>query len=196
MATFTVTFKTLIGNYAVLQTLTNSEIAVGQSITVAGVAVPFNGTQTVYALPLYEFIGIDSEGDLLFDSNVSIPNQVLFAVTGTTDVDRTASTGGTISYSSDTPATCTVDAGTGAATLSGQAAGDCTVKAVSSLGATGTQVVTVTTKILDTVTCLPGAPKAGDVFGESIGQRSNAYGFARVNSSYQSAGYDTAPDIG
>ena len=87
-----------------------------------------------------------------------------------------------------------MDAGTGAATLSGQAAGDCTVKAVSSLGATGTQVVTITTKILDTVTCLPDAPKAGDVFGESIGQRSKAYGFPRVNSSYQSAGYDTAPD--
>ena len=103
MATYTVIFKQLIGNYAVLQTLTNSEIAVGQSITVAGVAVPFNGTQTVYALPLYEFIGIDSEGDLLFDSNVSIPNQVLFAVTGTTDVDRTASTGGTITYTQ----TCT-----------------------------------------------------------------------------------------
>ncbi len=47
MATYTVTFKTLIGNYAVLQTLTNSEIAVGQSITVASVAAPFNGTQTV-----------------------------------------------------------------------------------------------------------------------------------------------------
>lgn len=103
MATFTVTFKQLIGNYAVLQTLTNSEIAVGQSITVAGVAAPFNGTQTVYAQPEYLFIGIDSEGDLLFNSNVSIPNQVLFAVTGGTDVDRTASTGGTITYTQ----TCT-----------------------------------------------------------------------------------------
>lgn len=102
MATFTVTFKTLIGNYAVLQTLTNTEIAVGQTITVSGVAVPFNGTQTVYAQPQYQFIGLDSEGDLLYDTNVPIPNQILFAVTGTTDVDRTASTG-TITYTQ----TCT-----------------------------------------------------------------------------------------
>ena len=103
MATYTVTFKQLIGNYAVLQTLTNSEIAVGQSITVASVAAPFNGIQTVYALPEYLFIGLDSEGDLLFNSNVSIPNQVLFAVTGGTDVDRTATATGTIAYTQ----TCT-----------------------------------------------------------------------------------------
>lgn len=97
MATFTVTFKTLIGNYAVLQTLTNTEIAVGQTITVSGVAVPFNGAQTVYAQPQYQFIGLDSEGDSLYDTNVPIPNQILFAVTGTTDVDRTASTGTIVS---------------------------------------------------------------------------------------------------
>ena len=98
MATYTVTFKTLLGNYAVLQTLTNSEIAVGQSITVASVAAPFNGTQTVYDLPEYEFIGLDSQGDLLFNTNVPIPNQVLFAVVGTGDVDRTATATGTITY--------------------------------------------------------------------------------------------------
>ena len=102
MATYTVTFKTLIGNYAVLQTLTNSEIAVGQSITVASVAAPFNGTQIIYDLPEYEFIGLDSQGDLLFNTNVPIPNQVLFAVVGTGDVDRTATTG-TITYTQ----TCT-----------------------------------------------------------------------------------------
>jgi len=103
MATYTVTFKTLLGNYAVLQTLTNSEIAVGQSITVASVAAPFNGTQTVYDLPEYEFIGLDSQGDLLFNTNVPIPNQVLFAVVGTGDVDRTATATGTIAYTQ----TCT-----------------------------------------------------------------------------------------
>ena len=97
MATYTVTFKQLLDNYAVLQTLTNTEIEVGQSITVASVAVPFNGTFVVYALPEYEFIGIDTEGDLLFNSNVSIPNQVLYACTGT-DVNRTASATGTITY--------------------------------------------------------------------------------------------------
>jgi hypothetical protein len=81
----------------VLQTLTDTEIEVGQSITVASVAAPFNGTFTVYALPKYEYIGIDTEGDLLFNSNVSIPNQVLFKCTGS-DVERTASATGTITY--------------------------------------------------------------------------------------------------
>jgi len=96
MATYTVTFKQLLDNYAVLQTLTDTEIEVGQSITVASVAAPFNGTFVVYAMPKYEYIGIDTEGDLLFDANVSIPNQVLFACTGT-DVGRIASAG-TITY--------------------------------------------------------------------------------------------------
>ena len=98
MATYTVTFKQLLDNYAVLQTLTDTEIEVGQSITVASVASPFNGTFVCYALPQYEFIGIDTEGDLLFNSNVSIPNQVLYACTGT-DVNRTASATGTIVFS-------------------------------------------------------------------------------------------------
>ena len=92
MAVYTVTFKQLTSNYAVLQTLTANELEVGRSITVAGVGVPFNGTFTVYALPQYEFIGTDSNGDLLFNVDVAVPNQVLFACTGT-DVDRTAATG-------------------------------------------------------------------------------------------------------
>jgi hypothetical protein len=96
MATYTVTFKQLLDNYAVLQTLTDTEIEVGQSITVSAVGVPFNGTFVVYAMPKYEYIGIDTEGDLLFNSNVSIPNQVLFACTGT-DIGRVASSG-TVTY--------------------------------------------------------------------------------------------------
>ena len=96
MATYTVTFKQLLDNYAVLQTLTDTEIEVGQSITVSAVGAPFNGTFIVYAMPKYEYIGIDTDGDLLFNSNVSIPNQVLFACTGA-DVGRIASSG-TITY--------------------------------------------------------------------------------------------------
>jgi len=102
MATYTVTFKQLLDNYAVLQTLQDTEIEVGQSITVASVAAPFNGTFIVYALPKYEYLGIDTDGDLLFNSNVSIPNQVLYACTGD-DVGRTASATGTITYTQ----TCT-----------------------------------------------------------------------------------------
>jgi hypothetical protein len=98
MATYTVTFKQLLDNYAVLQTLTDTEIEVGQSITVASVAAPFNGTFVVYAMPKYEYIGIDTAGDLLFNANVSIPNQVLFKCTGT-NVERTATATGTMQNS-------------------------------------------------------------------------------------------------
>lgn len=92
MAVYTVTFKQLTDNYAVLQTLTGNDLEVGRSFTVAGVGAPFNGTFTVYALPQYQFIGVDSEGDPLYNVDVPVPNQILYAVTGT-DVDRTAATG-------------------------------------------------------------------------------------------------------
>lgn len=101
MAAYTVTFKQLINNYAVLQTLTPNEVEVGRSITVASVGAPFNGTFTVYALPQYLYIGTDTEGDLLFDVDIPVPNQILFSCTAG-DVDRTAATG-TVTF---TP-TCT-----------------------------------------------------------------------------------------
>jgi hypothetical protein len=96
MATYSVTNKYLIDNYAVLQLLTPSEIAVGQSITVAGVDATFNGTYTVRALPQYLFLGVDSQGDLLYDYQLPIADQVLYAKTAD-DVERVAASG-TVSY--------------------------------------------------------------------------------------------------
>ena len=101
MAVYSVTQKYLIDNYAVLQLLTPSEIAVGESITVASVDATFNGTYTVRALPQYLYIGIDTEGDLLYDYQVPVQNQVLYAKTAS-DVIRVAATG-TITYTQ----TCT-----------------------------------------------------------------------------------------
>ena len=96
MATYTVTNKYLVDNYAVLQLLTPNEIAVGQSITVASVDATFNGTYSVYALPQYLFVGTDTEGDLLYDYQVPIQNQVLYAKTAD-DVERVAASG-TVTY--------------------------------------------------------------------------------------------------
>ena len=101
MATYSVTNKYLLDNYAVLQLLTPSEIAVGESIVVASVDATFNGTYTVRALPQYLYIGTDDDGDLLYDFNVPIQNQVLYAKTAS-DVSRVAATG-TITYTQ----TCT-----------------------------------------------------------------------------------------
>ena len=96
MATYTVTNKYLIDDFAVLQLLTPSEIAVGQSITVAGVDATFNGTYSVRALPQYLFIGVDTEGDLLYDYQMPIADQVLYARVAD-NVERTAASG-TVSY--------------------------------------------------------------------------------------------------
>lgn len=101
MAVYTVSFKQLLDGYAVLQTLVNSEIEVDRSITVAGVGAPFNGTFTVYALPQYEYVGLDGEGNLLYNVDMPVANQVLFAVAGS-DVSRIASAG-TITFT----VTCT-----------------------------------------------------------------------------------------
>jgi hypothetical protein len=92
MATYTVTNKYLIDNFAVLQLLTPSEIAVGSSITVAGVDATFNGTYSVRALPQYLFLGIDTQGDLLYDYQIPIADQVLYAKTAD-DVQRSAASG-------------------------------------------------------------------------------------------------------
>ena len=96
MAVYSVTNKYLIDDFAVLQLLTPTEIAVGESITVAGVDATFNGTYTVRALPQYRYVGTDTEGDLLYDVNEPIANQVLYAKVAD-DVERIASPG-TVSY--------------------------------------------------------------------------------------------------
>ena len=96
MATYTVTHKQVNDNYAVVATLTPNEIEVGQSITISGMGATYNGTHTVVATPQYLYVGIDTEGDLLYDTTIILLNQVLFALT-TDDVERTAATG-TITY--------------------------------------------------------------------------------------------------
>ena len=92
MATYTVTNKYLIDNFAVLQLLTPSEIAVGSSLVVASVDATFNGSYVVRALPQYLFLGVDTQGDLLYDYQVPIADQVLYAKTAS-DVERVAASG-------------------------------------------------------------------------------------------------------
>jgi hypothetical protein len=92
MAVYSVTQKYLIDNYAVVQLLTDAEIELGASVVLAGVDATFNGTYTVRALPQYLYVGIDTEGDLLYDVNIPIANQVLVAKTAS-NVTRTAATG-------------------------------------------------------------------------------------------------------
>lgn len=98
MAVYQVTFHQRLDNYAVVQTLTEPDVAVGQSMTIAGLGHGLNGTHVIYDLPAYYFLGVDSEGDLLFDVNQPIPNQVLYYDEGD-DLDRTAAIPqGTLTY--------------------------------------------------------------------------------------------------
>ena len=97
MAVYSVTNKYLIDDFAVLQLLTPTEIAVGESITVAGVDATFNGSDLVVrALPQYRYVGVDTQGDLLYDIDEPIANQVLYAKVAD-DVERIAATG-TVTY--------------------------------------------------------------------------------------------------
>jgi len=98
MAVYQVTFHQRLDNYAVVQTLTEPDVAVGQSMTIASLGHGLNGTHVIYDLPAYLFLGVDSEGDLLFDVNQPIPNQVLYYDEGD-DLDRTAAIPqGTLTY--------------------------------------------------------------------------------------------------
>ena len=89
---YQVAHKTLLDNYAVLETLTPNEVYVGASIVVAGVDATFNGTVSVVAVPEFLFIGVDDAGDLLYNELIPVPFQILYAVTAA-DVTRTTATG-------------------------------------------------------------------------------------------------------
>ena len=103
MTTYNTASKQLLSNYACISTLEPTEIVVGESITVASIAVPFNGTFQALALPQYLFIGVDGiTGELYFDYETPIPNQILYACTGT-DVNWVAFYTGTVTHTQ----TCT-----------------------------------------------------------------------------------------
>ena len=102
MATFDTASKQLLNNFAVVSTLEPTSIDVGDTIVVGALGAPFNGTFTVLACPQYLFEGTDQYGEFVYNENVSVPNQALFACTGS-DVDFVAIYTGTISF---TP-TCT-----------------------------------------------------------------------------------------
>ena len=103
MATYEIIFNQRIDNYAVVQTLTDNDVAVGESITVSGLGSGLNGTFTVYAQPQYLFMGTDSDGNLIFDASFPIPNQVRY-YDADTDLDRVAvQPPGTLTYTQ----TCT-----------------------------------------------------------------------------------------
>ena len=115
MAVYQVIFHQRIDNYAVIQTLTQPDVGIGESFTLAGLGHGLNGDHVVYSLPEYYFRGVDTEGDLLFDYSMPIPNQVLFYDEAATLKRSAAIPQGTLTYTQ----TCTWITGTQIATWLG-----------------------------------------------------------------------------
>lgn len=89
MATFTVIEQMRLDNYAIVQTLEATDIGIGQTFTLAGCNSTLNGTQTVFAVPTGLFVGVSDEGDLVYNNDAIIPNQILFYDAGD-NIDRGA----------------------------------------------------------------------------------------------------------
>lgn len=110
MSVFTVISSQLVDDYACLQTLTPNGFSVGDTIVIAGVGAPFNATAVVRSVEPLPYLGVSSEGDLLFAETgtgssltaqlATIPavqpnarlNQILYSCVGT-DAGRTAAVG-------------------------------------------------------------------------------------------------------
>lgn len=101
MATYTINFRQVTDNHIVISTLEDTEIGIGQSVTLGNLGSTLNGTYTVVAVPIYLFLGVDEEGNHLFDYDEIIINQLMMQKT-TADVDRSA-VNGTLTFTE----TCT-----------------------------------------------------------------------------------------
>jgi len=90
MATYTTTQAQITDNVGVIATLTNNPVEVGNSVTLSGFASPFtalNATFVVTAIPQHLFLGVDDQGDYVYNYDIPIQRQIAFAVTAA-DQDR------------------------------------------------------------------------------------------------------------
>ena len=99
MATFSITHEQRVDDVAVIQTLTPTDVGVGQAITVAGCGTGFNGSQTVISTEPFLFSHVDDEGDLVFDYDVIVENQILYQNVGADVARGGLTTFGTLTWS-------------------------------------------------------------------------------------------------
>ena len=78
-ATYTLQTAVIVPGYVTVTTLTPNEIVVGASITVAGWAVAYNGVKSVYAMPQFLPINVDTEGLIEYDYSYPLENAVMWA---------------------------------------------------------------------------------------------------------------------
>lgn len=99
MAVFNIIAVQRLDGFAVVQSLTNTDITPGQSITIAGVGQGFDGTFMVLFCPPYAYAGIDqTTGEWFYDYSNPRPNQYLVEDAGA-DVDYNVDVQGTITWS-------------------------------------------------------------------------------------------------
>jgi hypothetical protein len=80
-------------------TLTPNEIVVGATITVADAGAEYDGSKTVYAMPQYLPINVDTEGLIEYDTSYPLANALMWAETQT-PIELHAITG-TVSFAQD-----------------------------------------------------------------------------------------------
>ena len=99
MATFSITHRMRLDDVVVIQTLTETDIAVGQSVTVSGLGNGMDGTFVVVAVPQFLYTGLNYQGDMTYNTDVIIPNQLAYIDSGDA-VDRdSADPFGTLTWS-------------------------------------------------------------------------------------------------
>jgi len=100
-ATYTLQTAVIVPGYVTVTTLTPNEIVVGATITVAGWSDTYNGVKTVYGMPQYLPINVDTEGLIEYDTSYPLANAIMWAESQTS-MDLQAITG-TVSFTQ----TCT-----------------------------------------------------------------------------------------
>lgn len=95
MTTYLVTHSQRIDGFAAVQVLQDiPDLAVGRAFTLAALThiAALNGNQVIVSLEDFEYVGVDDQGDLIFDTDIRRPGQVIFAAAGD-NVSREAETG-------------------------------------------------------------------------------------------------------
>ena len=78
-ATYTLQTAVIVPGYVCVTTLTPNEIVVGATITIAGWDALYNGVKTVYAMPQYLPINVDTEGLIEYDTSYPLANALMWA---------------------------------------------------------------------------------------------------------------------
>jgi hypothetical protein len=87
MAVFDIIARQRLDGYAVVQTLTNTDISPGQTINISQAPDNLNGSHVVLFCPQYAYAGVDGEtGEWIYDYSQPRANQLLFVDDGA-DVD-------------------------------------------------------------------------------------------------------------